>query len=126
MSSWRVYISMAVLTVGALGSLSGCEPVCTPLVGVTEDTTLDADEQDLVDEYGYFNLVGECVGEQHLECEERLPDDCEVACSAGASCVQVELEKLECTDIIEWSELLPGYDSGYKWKRKCVEIPAGA
>ena len=110
----------------AVTTMDGCGDDCTPLVGVTEDTTLDAEEQSLVDQYGYFNLVGDCVGEQDLECEERLPDACDLACSAGATCVQVELETVACNDIVEWSDLLPGYDAGAKWKRKCVEIPAGA
>jgi hypothetical protein len=113
------------LAVLLMVTMSGCEEVCTPLMGVVEDRTLDAEEQALVDEYGYFNLVGDCVGEQDLECEERVPDGCDVACSDGATCVQVEFESIECRDIVEWSQLLPGYDSGYKWKRKCVEIPAG-
>ena len=131
MSMWRTFLLSASSMLGimmpvAVTTLDGCTETCTPLDGVTEDSTLDADEQDLVDQYGYFNLVGDCVGSQDLECEERLPDDCDVACSSGASCVQVELEAIECHDIVEWSELLSGYDAGYKWKRKCVEVPAGA
>ena len=131
MRMWRTLVLTASTILStmlpmAVTTLEGCEGTCTPLDGITEDSTLDADEQDLVDEYGYFNLVGDCVGEQDLECEERLPDECDAACSADATCVQVELEKLECSDIVEWSELLPGYDAGYKWKRKCVEIPAGS
>ena len=131
MSMWRTFLLTASTILStmlplAVTTLEGCDGTCTPLDGVTEDTTLDTEEQELVDEYGYFNLVGDCVGAQDLECEERLPDACDVACSADATCVQVELEKLECNDIVEWSELLPGYDAGSKWKRKCVEIPDGA
>lgn len=131
MNMWRSFLLTASTVLGtmlpmAVTTLDGCDGTCTPLDGITEDSTLDASEQDLVDEYGYFNLVGDCVGAQDLECEERLPDTCAVACASGATCVQVELERLECNDIVEWSDLLPGYDAGYKWKRKCVEIPAGS
>ena len=122
----RLPVHPALLGAGlwlALPSSSGCDRTCTPVDGIVEDE-LDADEQDLIDEYGYFNLVGDCVGEQDLECLESLPDDCEDACSSGATCQQVELEVIECHDIIEWSDLLPGYDSGFKWKRTCVEVPA--
>ena len=74
MSMWRTLVLTASTILStmlpmAVTTLEGCEGTCTPLDGITVDSTLDADEQDLVDEYGYFNLVGDCVGEQDLECE---------------------------------------------------------
>ena len=118
-----VRTTLSILSVVAISlTLTACEECEEINVSAYEDE-ITAEEQAQVDEHGYFNLTGDCKTEEELACTNALPHECDVACSEGNTCTQVELEKIGCNDFLEWSNLAPGYDAGYKWKRKCLEVP---
>ena len=120
---FRSATSVAVVVLISL-TLTACDE-CEEIDADALVDQVTTEEQVLIDQHGYFNLVGDCKTQEELACQNALPDSCDIACGSGNTCTQVELEQIQCNDVLEWSGLAPGYDAGYKWKRKCVEVPNG-
>ena len=80
----------------------GCRYECTPIEGDAETAGLSSQELESLGDYERFNLVGDCVGQEHLECREVLPDACEVACGDSDRCLESGLRKSACNDIVSW------------------------
>ena len=110
-------------SVAAVVLISLTLTACDECEEIDADALVDqvtTEEQVLIDQH-----VGDCKTQEELAGQKALPDPCDIVCGSGNTCTQVELEKIQCNDFLEWSGLAPGYDAGYKWKRKCVEVPNG-
>ena len=83
-------------SITALAS-QGCRYEWTPIECNAETAGLSTQELESFAHYESFNLVGDCVGQEHLECREVLPDTCDVACAIAIHASKTVFERARAT-----------------------------